>query len=237
MTIFALAFLPLLIGLGIWQLQRAAEKRAWETAWLNSMGDLPVTESDWLAGDGPEAFQRLRLRGAFGDRQHFLLDNRTRQGQPGYLVLSPFVSEAGRLYLVNRGWIAAPRARADLPEVPTPDGELTVIGTFWPDTGMLPLMGEDTWSGHWPRRIQRADYDRMLAALEGPLADVRPAAHDLELRLEAGQPGHLAPYGGGLDAGAPRHQGYALQWFGLALVLLIGYIYWGFRRDDTRSQH
>ncbi len=51
----------------------------------------------------------------------------------------------------------------------------------------------------------------------------------IEVRLEAGQPGVLraAPLAVGLAA--ERHAGYAVQWFALAGVVLVGYALYGLR--------
>jgi cytochrome oxidase assembly protein ShyY1 len=46
------------------------------------------------------------------------------------------------------------------------------------------------------------------------------------------QPGVLVPAPQAHDFKAVMHRGYATQWFGLALVLSIGYIVYGLRRHD-----
>lgn len=48
-----------------------------------------------------------------------LIDNKVRNGVAGYHVITPLRIEGARIgILVNRGWIAAPRLRSDLPALP-----------------------------------------------------------------------------------------------------------------------
>src|SRR6185503_19446877 len=93
------------IALGNWQTGRAAEKRALAAA------QAPVT-----------------LRGSFEARYTVLLDNKLSHGRPGYHVIQPLRLSQGAYVLVNRGWIAAGASRAQLPEVRTPAGEISVSG-------------------------------------------------------------------------------------------------------------
>lgn len=48
-----------------------------------------------------------------------LIDNKVHNGVAGYHVFTPLRIEGARIgILVNRGWIAAPRLRSDLPALP-----------------------------------------------------------------------------------------------------------------------
>jgi cytochrome oxidase assembly protein ShyY1 len=52
-----------------------------------------------------------------------------------------------------------------------------------------------------------------------------------EIRLEAGQPGVFDPAPTELNMPAAKHTGYAVQWFGLAAALSIGFVIFGFRKS------
>jgi len=56
---------------------------------------------------------------------------------------------------------------------------------------------------------------------------------DAEVRLEGGQPGVFEPAPLDMTFAPERHQGYAVQWFGLAVVLAVGYAIFGFRRSEA----
>ena len=223
MTLFVVLMLPLVLGLGAWQLQRAAYKQGLMDAYFDKLGALPVALNGNTAGIA-EPFTRVRVRGRYGAVQ-LLLDNQIDNSKPGYWVYAPFTAQ-GATWLVNRGWIAAPRLRAELPTVALPpEGEVTIVALAWPDTGMLPLFGEEALQrvNEQVVRMQRLDVGALEAMLGINIADQ-------ELRLEAGQPGVLKAAPQTLGFGVERHQGYAFQWFGLAIALVL--LYYFYERSD-----
>ncbi|MCZ6640477.1 MAG: SURF1 family protein [Gammaproteobacteria bacterium] len=218
MTAFVAVFLPLLASLGVWQISRADEKRVREELVFERLGMLPVVVPESIEG---MQYRHVRLVGAFESNRYFLLDNQMVQGTPGYWIIASFLSTDGRRWLVNRGWIPAPRLREDLPEVAFIEGQLTLTGIIWPQLGMVPLLAEDVWPQTWPKRVQRMNIARMAATLDNTTA--------VEIRLEDGQPGVLKPVKLYTGVGVDRHLGYAAQWFGLAVVLMIGYVFVGLK--------
>ncbi|MGI9324000.1 MAG: SURF1 family protein [Pseudomonadales bacterium] len=222
LTLFALVFVPVLCGLGFWQLSRGAEKQALAAEYLRQAGALPVRVTALASGDrSVEAFSRLRLEGRFDGERYYLIDNQVRDGEVGYWVVHWFVTLEGRAWLLNRGFVAAQQKREQWPAVETPQGLVEVVATVWPDTGLLPLLAPEPVTANWPKRRQRLNVVAMAAEREQGQA--------LELRLEPGQPGVLAPAPLTIANAADRHRGYAVQWFGLAAVLSIGYLVFGLR--------
>lgn len=209
------------LGLAAWQLQRAEEKRALQDGYVNSMGGLPVP-AEQLAGRASEEFKRARLQGEYDLHRHFLVDNRMLGSRVGYVVVTPFLARNGVWFLVNRGWLAAPSSRLQLPVVPTPSGQLTIEAVVWPDTGLPPLLADDVWGADWPKRVQRLNVARMIR-------EVR-ASYPYELRIESGQPGALQPLPTVLGFPSDRHRGYAAQWLALGALVLFGWIGFGIRR-------
>mgnify|MGYP001824456429 CR=1 FL=1 len=217
MTLFTALLLPVVLSLGNWQLERAEDKRAFEVAYLERIGALAAPPGDSLAD-----FQRVRLVGSYQSGQDFLLDNQTRQGQIGYGVISLFRADDGRGWLINRGFLPGDRARRSRPEIRTPEGTVTLTGLVWPELGLVPVFGEDLWAEGWPKLIQRIEVARMAATAENVIAT--------EVRLEPGQPGVFDPASTELNMPAAKHTGYAVQWFGLAAALSIGFLVFGFRK-------
>lgn len=223
MSLFALIMLPTVISLGFWQLSRGAEKRSMEMDYLNQLTALPVTIDRMEAA---KRFQRVRFHGQFGD-EIFLVDNQVHEGRTGYWIVQVFDTTSGMRLLVNRGFIAAPRRRDELPSVSVPMGRIELVGTLWPFTGLIPVLDDDAWPAGWPKRVQRLDVARMAATVE---------AQALEIRLEPGQPGveTAAPFAKVLSDA--KHMGYAATWFGLALVLTAGYVAFGFKNATGFSK-
>jgi surfeit locus 1 family protein len=219
MTVAVVLLVPLTITLGFWQLHRAAEKRAIEAARLATYGTLPMDESHL---DGAGEYTRFRLRGRFDGSRQFLVDNKIRHGVPGYLVMTPFETVGGKRVLIDRGWIAAPETRDNLPTSEPPTQLVSIVAMRWRDPTVPNT--PDPWGDHWPKRVQFMDVQRMAVAVGGALP--------MELRLDEGQPGSLAQLVEGEEMTPTRHIAYAVQWFGMAVVLVVAFVAFGLRRKE-----
>ncbi len=213
LTVFVIVMLPVVVSLAAWQLRRADEKLLLETSYLASQGQPPVTL------DAAQAFSLVELRGRF-EGPIFLLDNQVRDGRVGYWVLQPFAAGQERRVIANRGWVEAPASRENLPQVPTPAEPVTLIGIIWPQLGMPPLLEDDAWdAGQSVIRVQRRTIERMAALAR---------ADAIELRLLQHSPGVLEAAPAQPKFSRETHLGYAFQWFGLGVVLIVGWfaVFW-----------
>jgi len=217
MTVFVAAFVPLTVALGFWQIDRGAQKRAIEDARIASFGALPIDES--RLDDAPP-YARVRIEGRYDGQHQFLIDNRARHGVPGYVVITPFDSVGGRRLLVNRGWVEAPASRSELPDAPVTDADVRIIGSLW--TASATTKDTSAWGERWPKRIEQFDAAR--------IGEMVKASPPLEFRLEEDQPGSLEPIVLGEEMSATRHIGYAVQWFAMAIALVVAYAVLGIRR-------
>ena len=227
MTGFFLLMMPLLITLGNWQVQRGDYKRQLENQYLAKLTELPRTpNSETLS----QPFQALRLTGRYHP-QMFFVDNQVLDGAVGYWVYQVFEDDHVGRVMINRGFVAS-SDRQSLPDVLTPQGELRLTATVWPQLGLIPAWGAQEWAKDWPKRVQGADVTRMAKT---------SGAWPAELRLEPGQPSVLQPAPFASRLSDEKHRGYAATWFGLAVVLLLGYLFIGFadaekltRQRETR---
>ncbi|WP_349572275.1 SURF1 family protein [Azotobacter salinestris] len=216
--------LPVLIGLGFWQLSRAEDKRALLDQFEARRQAEPLALMELEAAGAP-AWQRVRLHGRLDPQHSLLLDSRTRAGRPGVELLQPFRDDSGRWLLVNRGWLPWPDRRVP-PAFSTPDEPLTLTAWIYRSPGN-PFLPEGNAGDTWPRLVNRVD----AAALWHELGrDGLP----VELRLEAGPAAYAVDWP--LLAMAPeKHLGYAVQWFALAAALLVLFVYLGIHRARETS--
>lgn len=210
--VFTGVFLPLLLGLGFWQLDRAGQKEAQLQRWQQD------TAAPWpdLAGAGTAGLTEgrpVQVTGRYAEDRHWLLDNRTRDGRPGYEVLSLFRPQQGPPVVINRGWLAAPPTRDSLPAIPTPKQRVTLAGRL-SEFPQPPVLAEAAPARGWPRRVQALSAET-ARALEPDLAGmvIRLSGPDQAGAFRADwQPDRMGPQ---------THYGYATQWFSLALALVI----------------
>lgn len=220
----AAAGVALTARLGVWQLDRAAQKLALQTA-IDTRGAQPPLPAGALARDAAEAApqhqRRIVLQGRWRPEFSVFLDNRQMDGRPGFYLLTPLELAPGDAVLVQRGW--APRDvrdRARVPVVPTPGGTVRVAGRIAPPPASLYAFdGPDTG----PLR-QNIDLDAY--ARETGLALRRLSV----LQIDDGNAGVAGSDGLQRRWPAPavdvhKHYGYAFQWFALA-TLLIGLYVW-----------
>ncbi len=216
-TLLVAALLPLLIGLGFWQLQRGHQKEAM-LAGFEARRQAPAQPVAELERQSDPAYVRLQLQGFFDPAHSLLLDSRTRNGQVGVELLQPFYDQPSGLWLlVNRGWLPWPDRRTpvqfDTPETPL---QLKAWVYLAPGPGFLL---KQTPSKGWPQLINQVDAPRLWQQLgRGGLP--------FEVRLEPGPAAYQADWPV-VGMGPERHVGYAVQWFALALALLVLFIYLG----------
>jgi surfeit locus 1 family protein len=222
-----LALLPCLLWLGVWQLHRADEKRALQMQFDAQRNAEPIDAAQLSAE--PVAYTRAQLRGEFDNAHSFLLDNRVLHGRVGYEVLTPFVAEpastaAAQILIVNRGWIAGDPARLSRPVIPAALGAQDVQGYIYREANNR-LINDSHAEATWPRLIEQVDIDAMQTVLAVPL-------YKFTLRLDTDSPAVLQAEWPVVTTSPERHIAYAVQWFGLAAVLAV---LWLFRSSNLQN--
>ena len=185
------------IALGNWQAGRAQEKRA-------------------AAGEA----QKVTLTGEFVPQHTVLLDNKVRHGRVGYEVVTPLRLAGSKEHvLVNRGWIAAPPRRDELPQLRTAPGEVRVEGIA------LERLPRSLSFGKTGTGKVRQNLDIEQFGAETGLA-LRP----LVLQEHAGPDDGLLREWPAPDAGVQVHESYALQWYSFAVLAVVLFVALSFRR-------
>jgi surfeit locus 1 family protein len=222
-TLIAAILFALLMSLGFWQLDRAAEKAALHALFLARGSAPPILLDDTAPDPETVIWRRVRLKGHYDAAVIYLLDNQVHAGQAGYFVYSPFLTAGGRRVLVSRGWIPAGPDRTRAPSVPTPAGELELEGLAKPPP-RTPVLSdtppESLAAGTW--RVQQVEPAAIGARHHWQLPDY-------EVRLDAPEGGFVRDWPAA-GSGRERHLGYAFQWFALAAVLFAIWLVVNFRR-------
>lgn len=234
----ALAGAAVTASLGVWQLDRAAQKVALQAQIEERARSAPLAAADLAReADGAEAqLQRPAvLTGRWQPDATVFLDNRTMDGRTGFLVVTPLALPGGEAVLVQRGW--APRDAQDrtrLPAAPLAEGEVQLQGRLAPWPSQLLQLG----ASQAGTIRQNLDRDTFARELRQPLLPVT-----LQLTAPPRPASVAAPQDDGLlrhwwvpTADVSKHYGYAVQWFALAALIAGLYVWFQLVRPRLRAQ-
>ena len=231
-TIFALVGVAILVGLGIWQLDRKVWKEnlivAMTARLAQAPADLPPREQ-WSGLDRQRAeFSRVGFPAEFLPGQQALVYSagsafRPDVKGPGYWVFAPARLAGGSLVIVDRGFV--PLDRKDAAGM-TPAGSLDIVGVLrWPETRGLFTPADDVKANTWYMR----DIKTMAAAHNWN------AVAPFYVEMESPVPPGGLPKPGRLVVNLPdNHLQYAITWFGLAFGLTCVYALFVVRRLRRR---
>lgn len=223
----ALVAMALFAGLGSWQLDRRLEKQAMLDAAqrvlaerkpqsLSAAADIQrARDYDWAAGAG-----------RFVDAPAVLLDNQQRGGRVGVRIYRLFQPDgSGAPLLVDLGWMPLPGDRT-LPDLSRPEGSQRLEGLLAPppspgiaDAGAAPqrngtLLVTGLDAGQLRTALSQAQLAQRVLRLDPGL----PIGYARDLDI---LPNTLPPQ---------KHLGYAVQWFALALAVLVTALLLTFRK-------
>ncbi|MGH1426268.1 MAG: SURF1 family protein [Pseudooceanicola sp.] len=200
--IIGLGGVAILVSLGIWQVNRLAEKEAYLANIESRIGEPPQA----LPGNPDPAtdkFMPVTATGTIAPGLIRVLSSRKNVGA-GHRLIVPFVSTDGRRILVDIGFLAQGRAVPAMPAM-----TMTLTGNLhWPDETdsftPKPIAGSDLWFAR--------DVPALAAALD--TAPILIVARDT-----AGIDG-VTPWPINTDGIPNDHRGYAITWFSLAAIWL-----------------
>jgi surfeit locus 1 family protein len=208
--------------LGIWQLDRLAQRRDFNSHYLQMKSSEPLVLSDNNDLTGME-YRAVVASGVFDHSNQIAIRNQYVDGQYGFHLLTPLVLESGTAVLVDRGWIPAEGnstregwSRYDENGLITVEGVIRLAREKADFTGKSDpeLSGDQKKMDFWlfPNivRIQEQfDFELLPVYIQkNPKAgdDLLPIPVQPEVEISEGP-----------------HFGYALQWFTFSTILLFGY--------------
>ena len=227
------------IYLGNWQMARLGEKEALLAAVDQRLAADPRPVpgvSEWASLDPDQwNFQPVSLTGSYRYTQTVtvftsLANARGRFSGPGYWVVTPFELEAGGTVFINRGFVPQEyQEQAALGDLHGDDpGSVTIVGLFRPGEAAGFMVPEPDMSNRieWVR-----DPNRLAAMVDPALAPIAPFYVDLLVGAE----GDLPQGGETVVSFTNNHFGYALTWYGFAVVAVAMLGVWLFRQRQLRQ--
>lgn len=216
--LIAILIVILLLTLACWQLHRADYKKQLleqfqhrEINPLLTLDELPTQLNAVL-------YRRLEVRGHFDPAHQFLIMNQFWNHQLGYHVITPFiVDDQTKVLLIHRGWIPQKNS-GDIPQIPTSQETITLTGIIDIPPSKRFILGENFLdTNSWPMLIQKIDFAKISGLLNNPV-------YSFILRMETNSENAFKTDWQPVVMPPSRHIAYALQWLGLAIVFIIGFI-------------
>lgn len=206
--------LALLVGLGNWQVER----RAWKLALISQVEKYataepaPVPSADqWKDVGASDVYRRFILQGRFQHQHASCVQAVTIHGR-GFWIMTPLQLSDGNSVFVNRGFVAEDQCDAAIGLARDREA-VEIVGRLRlsePTRGFL--RENDPQNKRWYSR----NVEQLARAHDLTLKTVAPFFIDAEKSTEGGPIGGLT-----VIQFRNHHLGYALTWFGLALLVAL----------------
>ncbi len=240
-TLLVIAASGVMIRLGIWQLSRLAERRAFNAQVnsaraqppfnLNQMQPQNLTQMEW---------RQVEFTGKYDFANQVAIRNQYFNGQYGYHLMTPLIADSASAsastpvaVVVDRGWIPADgNAKPEDWRKYDQAGEVKVAGqlrlgqpkpAFGGVADALPADGSklEIWSNADLAQIAKQIPYPILPVYIQPNPDPNDAEPPIPVQPE-------------LDLTEGPHMGYALQWFSFAGILFFGYPFY-VRKQEAKG--
>jgi surfeit locus 1 family protein len=227
-TLLVLAGTALCIRLGIWQLDRLAQRRVFnhQVTSMRAMSELDLNEEQ-PAEISQMEWRPVKVQGVYDFANQVALRNQYNGDQYGYHLVTPLCfdpsSGAGQTaVLVDRGWIPADGnstpddwRKYDEEETVNVEGQIR-LGQTKPRFGGVadPLPADRSKLEIW----NNADITNIAKQMPYPVLPVY-----VQPDVNPNDTVPPIPYQPEVELTEGPHFGYALQWFTFATILFVGY--------------
>jgi len=228
MILITVLFCSLFIRLGFWQIHRADEKKKMLAAESSRAKQKPVR---WTTNQKPPLqYERVTIEGTYLP-QVFLLDNQHHQHQFGYDVLSPVQLSDDSIIMVDRGWVPGEMTRQVFPDIQIPQGKVQLQGSVYFPAKNQWVLG--------PALEEKQNKIIILERLDEQLIHqiLQKAVYPFIIRLDRFDAHGFVREWEIVSMPPQRHLAYALQWFAMALVILILFVALNLKKINEKTSH
>lgn len=233
-TLLVLAGAALCIRLGIWQLDRLEQRRAFNAhfEWARAQPALDLNQEQ-PSDIADMEWRPVKVKGEYDFVNQVAVRNQYYGNQYGYHLLTPLLFD-GEAVLVDRGWIPADgnslpadwRAY-DEPGTVNVSGQIRLGRAKSGLLGVADLLPED---GEKLEIWNNADLARIGEQIPYP---VLPVYIQPQANVNNTEP--PIPFQPEVELTEGPHFGYALQWFTFAAILVVGYPFF-LRKQESGSK-
>jgi cytochrome oxidase assembly protein ShyY1 len=227
-----------MFGLGIWQLERKAEKDERLLQIAKRQSNQPYQLSEIIAGlprnsssssvndiqDFPVSFN-----GQADLSKVFFIDNKIVSGKTGYHVVVPIKTLSGETVLANFGWLRGNGIRGDLPALPIELNDFANVDAQFSGIVSLPsinqMVSETNLNfGQYPVLLQQIDLTQIEKHLSASTLMSDNRLYPFVVNLNPDPNSEFVRNWQAVVMSPEKHLGYAAQWFGLGIAALTIYL-------------
>lgn len=194
---------------------RAEEKQQLAEQWKVQQAQPPLS---YESGVEYSPYQRVEMKGKYLTEKYWLQENQSLNGKLGYHVVMPFETQTGAQLVINRGWVPGSPHREYVPEISTPEGEVTIRGTLIQPSDSKLIREAEVSAKTWPHKILEIDIDVMEKQAGLTLASK-------VLNIDVDSASALVVQWRPINMSPAKHYGYATQWALMAVVLVILFVF------------
>ena len=230
-TLLVVAAVAVMARLGIWQLDRLQQRRAFNTRVQAQIDSPPLDLNQALVNGqvnpadlpGME-YRQVVVRGTYHFDEQVGLRNQIWESQPGYQLLTPLaIDGTPYVVLVDRGWVPMQDRTMSQWAKYDPSSAAQVSGQISLSQSKQVFGAKDPALAPGQTRLEawnRVDLDRLSQQVQGQLLPVY-----IMQAPPAGAAQSSPPYRAleQPDLTEGPHMSYALQWFSFAAILGFGY--------------
>jgi surfeit locus 1 family protein len=211
LTVTTLIMVTILIGLGVWQVQRLAWKEALIATVSGHMTAKPVSLDEALRMNADAVqYRKVALDGHFDNSREAYVFTTGAGGAPVYHVLTPFITDDARVLMVDRG---------EIPQDKLPPKSRAAVAGARHVVGVWRVPDAPGFFTPKPEPARRIWYARDLAGIAQ--ADGVQLAAPVVIEADSQPNPGGWPKGGQTVVDFPNnHLSYAITWFGLAAGLI-----------------
>jgi surfeit locus 1 family protein len=201
----------LFVRLGVWQLSRLKEKRAFNAVLAQRLAAPPSDVTALPADTALGHYRRVTAAGTLLYGREVVYAGRSHEGSPGVDLLTPMkVAGHDTVVMINRGWAFSPDAGS-------------IADSLWKEKDSVSVSGyAETFAGRERAVAQRRVHALDRAAI-GKLVGLPIAPYVLVQTSDTGPHADSVPVRLGVPAlSEGPHESYAIQWFSFALVAVVG---------------
>lgn len=225
--LLCLIFFILFCFLGTWQVYRYHFKK---DLLMRHQRNITAEPIPFLQLKNSESlpYHPVSVVGHYQGNNTLFLQNQYHDDIPGFEVITPFkIKGEEKLLLIDRGWIQKTDQRT--PVITNTDDELRIIGSIKLLNEHQFILGQNILEPNkMPLIIQKISIN-----------DISEKTHSAYfpfiLRLSPREPyGYVREWK--MNQIVPeRHMAYAIQWYGLAVIMIIGFICFSCERQDEKN--